>query len=59
MELDLEDYLLNKLQISHVYQPEMLKVLLKKDGVASLQEIAASFLSRDVSQVEYYEIRTK
>lgn len=58
MEWNLEDYLLNKIQISHVYQPALIKVLRDKEEVASLQEIAAYLLSCDVSRVKYYELRT-
>lgn len=59
MKVDLEDYLKNKMQMSHVYQPVMLKVLLKNDSEASLENIASALLSYDISQLQYYELRTK
>ena len=37
----------------------MLKVLLKSDGEATVNQIASSLLSYDQSQVEYYALRTK
>jgi diadenosine tetraphosphate (Ap4A) HIT family hydrolase len=37
----------------------MLKVLIESGGYASIREIAAAFLSRDESQLEYYEEITK
>ena len=57
MKLDLEDFVLNRMHIGHVYQPAMPKVLFDKYRLASLQEIAASLLTYDVSQVEYDELR--
>jgi diadenosine tetraphosphate (Ap4A) HIT family hydrolase len=58
-ENDLEDYIRNRMRMSHVYQPAMLKVLLENNGVATVDEIAASLLSYDQSQIEYYGLRTK
>ena len=49
MEIDLKDFLLNKMQMSHVYQPAMLKDLVQGDGVACLHKIAAAILSYYVS----------
>ncbi len=45
--------------MSHVYQPVMLRELLKSGGEASVEQIAKALLSHDRSQVEYYQIRTK
>jgi ATP adenylyltransferase len=41
--------------MSHIYQPVMLMSLLRNNGKASVTEIAKDFLSRDSSQIEYYE----
>lgn len=47
------------MRMSHIYQPVMLKELLKRNGQASVQEIAQALLAQDKSQVEYYEYITK
>lgn len=39
--------------MSHLYQPLMLRTLIKNGGSASLREIAATFLAHDESQIEY------
>ena len=59
MTIDLHDYITNRMRMSHIYQPVMLKVLLENDGEASVEQIASALLSYDQSQVEYYGIRTK
>ena len=45
--------------MSHIYQPVMIKELLTHGGRASIRDIAAAFLARDASQLEYYEQITK
>ena len=45
--------------MSHVYQPVMLRELLKRKGTATVTEIAKALLAEDRSQVEYYEQITK
>lgn len=52
-------FLTSEMRMSHIYQPAMLVELLQKGGSASVTEIAQSLLSRDRSQVEYYEHITK
>ena len=47
------------MQMSHIYQPVMLKVLLENSGEASVDQIASALLTYDQSQVEYYGKRTK
>ena len=59
MTIDLHDYITNRMKMSHIYQPVMLKVLLENNGEASIEKIASALLSYDQSQVEYYGIRTK
>ena len=59
MTTDLQNFINNKMRMSHIYQPVMLKVLLKSDGEATVNQIASSLLSYDQSQVEYYALRTK
>lgn len=55
----LKTFIAETMRMSHVYQPVMLRLLLKKGGSASLTEISRALLSYDQSQVEYYELRTK
>jgi ATP adenylyltransferase len=45
--------------MSHIYQPVMIRELLTHGGKASIRSIAAAFLARDASQLEYYEQITK
>jgi diadenosine tetraphosphate (Ap4A) HIT family hydrolase len=47
------------MRMSHIYQPVMLKELLRHGGKSSIRNIAAAFLARDASQLEYYEQITK
>jgi ATP adenylyltransferase len=55
----LSDFIRKKMRMSHIYQPVMIRELLKRGGNASTRDIAAAFLARDVSQLEYYEQITK
>ena len=59
MTIDLNDYITNRMKMSHIYQPVMLKVLLENNGEASIEQIVSALLSYDQSQVEYYGIRKK
>jgi diadenosine tetraphosphate (Ap4A) HIT family hydrolase/5-methylcytosine-specific restriction endonuclease McrA len=59
MTLDLEEYITKRMQMSHIYQPVMLKVLLENSGEASVDQIASALLTYDQSQAEYYGKRTK
>ncbi len=45
--------------MSHIYQPVMLIELLCRNGSATTTQIAKALLSRDASQIEYYENITK
>ena len=42
------------MRMSHVYQPVMLRVLLAKQGQATVDEIALALLQEDRSQLDYY-----
>jgi ATP adenylyltransferase len=55
----LSDFIQKKMRMSHIYQPVMIEELLKGGGRASVRDIAAAFLARDESQLEYYEQITK
>lgn len=56
---DLETFIRQKMRMSHIYQPVMLRVLLAQGGQASIEDIAKALLGHDRSQVEYYEVRTR
>ena len=53
------NYISQRMRMSHIYQPVMLRELLLSDGQATVEQIARALLSYDHSQVEYYEIRNK
>jgi ATP adenylyltransferase len=55
----LRDFIEKHMRMSHIYQPVMIKELLKYGGKADIRDIAAAFLARDESQLEYYEKITK
>jgi diadenosine tetraphosphate (Ap4A) HIT family hydrolase/5-methylcytosine-specific restriction endonuclease McrA len=56
---DLREFMLERMRMSHIYQPVMLKTLIESGGKATLRKIAAAFLARDESQLEYYGEITK
>lgn len=45
--------------MSHIYQPVMIRNLIKNGGIANSESIAKDLLTYDVSQVEYYQLITK
>ena len=51
---DLKDFLINRMRMSHIYQPVMLMTLLKNGGVASVESLAKDLLINDQSQMGYY-----
>jgi ATP adenylyltransferase len=55
----LRDFIQKRMRMSHIYQPVMIRELLINGGKASIRSIASAFLSRDESQLEYYEQITK
>jgi len=55
----LEDFIKNKMEMQHIYQPVMIKVLLDSGNRASVDKIANAFLEKDQSQIDYYKIITK
>jgi ATP adenylyltransferase len=52
---DCENFIQNRMRMSHVYQPVMLMALLEGGGKASTTAIAKAILDHDESQIEYYE----
>jgi diadenosine tetraphosphate (Ap4A) HIT family hydrolase/5-methylcytosine-specific restriction endonuclease McrA len=55
----LRDFIRERMRMSHIYQPVMIRELLTSGGRSSIRSIAAAFLARDESQLEYYEQITK
>lgn len=51
----ISDFLVNRMRMSHIYQPVMLIQLLENEGRATVTEIATAILHHDPSQIEYYE----
>jgi phosphohistidine phosphatase SixA len=43
-----------RMQMSHIYQPVMLEVLLTRGGRAPIRTIATAILAHDESQIDYY-----
>src|SRR5438309_2321795 len=52
-------FIRNDMRMSHVYQPVMIRELLRRNGSASVNEIARALLSEDRSQIECYAQITK
>jgi hypothetical protein len=50
----LVQFLDKKMQMSHIYQPVMLEVLLTRSGRAPIRTIATAILAHDESQIDYY-----
>jgi hypothetical protein len=55
----LVDFLDNKMALSHIYQPLMIRALLDAGGTATLRQLAHAFLAQDESQLQFYERRIK
>jgi ATP adenylyltransferase len=55
----LEHFIGREMRMSHVYQPVMLREILRHNGAATISDIARALLAEDRSQVEYYEQITK
>jgi diadenosine tetraphosphate (Ap4A) HIT family hydrolase len=52
---NLKKFIQEKMKMSHIYQPVMIKTLLENGGQTSKRTIAQAILNYDFSQVEYYE----
>lgn len=55
---ELRDFIRNRMRMSHIYQPVMLRTLLSQGGRCSTATIAQEILRRDASQIEYYQAIT-
>ena len=55
----LHQFISQKMQMQHVYQPIMLMELLKHGGQATEEQIARVLLSLDPTQQKYYENKVR
>src|SRR5262249_14747251 len=55
----LAHFISHEMRMSHVYQPAMLREILRHKGTASVPSVAKALLAEDRSQLEYYEQITK
>jgi len=51
---ELKKFIVEDMQMSHIYQPVMLIELLCRGGTASVDQIAKAILERDPTQKVYY-----
>lgn len=56
---ELKDFLENRMRMSHIYQPLLIKTLVELGGIATVRHLAMIFLDNDESQIQYYEKRLK
>jgi len=49
----LRDFISAAVQMSHVYQPVMLRTLIDRGGKASVSEVAQALLTEDQAQLDY------
>lgn len=42
---ELKEFLLSKMKLSHIYQPLLIKTLVETGGVATVRQLALTFLS--------------
>ncbi len=56
---ELQDFLENRMRMSHIYQPLLVRSLVESGGAATIRQLAQSFLTQDESQLQYYEKRIK
>ena len=52
---ELYDFIENKMRMSHIYQPLLIKTLVESEGISTTRRIALEFLKYDESQIQYYE----
>ena len=55
----LKTFIIDKMSMSHIYQPVLIKALLNSDGVSTTRNIGKEILKHDDSQKDYYDQRVK
>ncbi len=56
---ELVEFLDQKMSMSHIYQPLLIRALVDAGGTATLRQLAHAFLTQDESQLLFYEKRIK
>ena len=56
---ELKLFIKDKMKMSHLYQPLLIKELVENGGKATIRQLAIFFLKHDESQIRYYEKRLK
>jgi len=56
---ELKNFINNKMRMSHVYQPLLIRCLLDSGGQATLRQLAIEFAKEDEPQLRHYEDRIK
>lgn len=52
----LRDFLSKEMRMSHIYQPVMIRELLRRGGTASTEAVARALLAEDRAQIDYYRL---
>ena len=52
---ELIEFIQNKMRMSHIYQPLLIKILLEAGGKATIRHLANEFIKSDESQIRYYQ----
>lgn len=55
----LKSFLVEKMRMSYIYQPVIIKKLLQSGGEADVRDLARMCLEYDESQIEYYSFIIK
>ena len=55
----LVDFIQNRMSMSHIYQPLLIKSLVEYGGSSTVRQLACQFLVNDESQIHYYQNRIK
>src|SRR5664279_5111127 len=56
---ELADFIKDKMSMSHIYQPLLIRTLVESGGLATLRQLAQQFVLQDESQLLFYEQRIK
>ena len=56
---DLLAFVTERMRMSHIYQPLLIRALVEGGGTATLRQLAHAFLAQDESQLRFYEKRIK
>ena len=50
---ELQDFIENKMRMSHIYQPLLIKTLVEAEGITTTRKLALEFLKMDESQIQH------